>query len=426
MTKQLKLLDDKQLGLLMEIAFSAKPKPPDLDLEYFALYLRKDEQHGITTFSDLKTLYVEGYNTSDFFTLKTSQGLTAARKLQGVADKLTKQINKIRKQFSEQAVRPSVSQMDVNKLLAPEIKRLQQANSLSENFRDLYKKGEGLNNRDIVRLLMFPEVLNELFDEVSVTGKQKSNLREFLDTYINQYSERNLVGQGEIPNAEYLSERWMTVLNSEDYKRMYQTRKVPLFVKLDMKNDLFCHSILFLNHIGKLVLHSISLRPITETVGGTRRTTYTSLEGGNTYAMQWHAIVDNNEAQSEDLTKITSQAKEAELRWGGLKLETNTGRAFYQRTNKYHKFQTSKPHFKVLKMLLEKQGDEVLYKDFYSSLKDEFDEMKFTSNKVKRLFVSKKVREIRTYFAINTKENRKDDIFEPTGRGYKLIAPMDL
>src|SRR3972149_6619552 len=103
MKKDLRLLDDKQLGLLMEIAFSTKPKPPDSDLDYFSLYLRKDEQYGITTFSELKNLYIEGYNTSDFFTLKTSQGLTAARKLQEVADGINRQIEKINKQVSEQA-----------------------------------------------------------------------------------------------------------------------------------------------------------------------------------------------------------------------------------------------------------------------------------------------------------------------------------
>lgn len=292
MNNNLRLLDDKQLGLLMEIAFSTKPKPPDNNLEYFSLYLRKDEQYGITTFSELKNLYIEGHNSSDFFTLKTSQGLTAARKLQEVANGLENQIKKIRKQVSEQALRPtmSMSEMEVNRLLAPEIKKLQQANSLSESFRDSYKKGEGLNNRDLVRLLMFPEVLNELFDEVSVSKQQISNLRSFLKVYIEQYSERKLLGQGEIENVWFLAERWMNALNSDEYIKKYSAEKVPL--RVGTNAEYFCHSILYLDYIKKIKLWSIALRPAKEkTIEG--KEIWMRWEGTSKYVMQWCAIVDN-------------------------------------------------------------------------------------------------------------------------------------
>jgi hypothetical protein len=96
-SKNLKLLDDKQLGLLMEIAYSAKPKPQDKNLEYFSLYLRREEQYGVTTFSELMNLSIDGYSTLDFYTLKTTQGLTAARKLDELAENLKDKIEMARK-----------------------------------------------------------------------------------------------------------------------------------------------------------------------------------------------------------------------------------------------------------------------------------------------------------------------------------------
>lgn len=119
MSKNLKLLEDRQLGLLMEIVYSAKPKTPDKILEYFPLYLRKEEQYGVTTFSELMELSIDGYNTLVFYILKTTQGLTAAKKLDELAKYLKDKIETARKSASQLALHPrfSSSQYDVNKLM---------------------------------------------------------------------------------------------------------------------------------------------------------------------------------------------------------------------------------------------------------------------------------------------------------------------
>lgn len=445
-SKNLKLLDDNQLGMLMEIAYSAKPKPQDKNLEYFSLYLRKEEQYGVTTFSELMNLSIDGYSTLDFYTLKTTQGLTAARKLDELAENLKDKIETARKNASQLAVRPgfSSSQYDVNKLMAPEIKRLQQVNSLSENFKEFYSKGERIRNQDLKRLLMFPEVLNELYDEVSATKQQVYKLRKFLKIYVRQYSERKLIGQGEIESAWFLAERWMNALNSDEYIRKFNMENVPLVVGANA--EYICHSLLYLDYISKIKLRSIAIRRATEkSIDG--KTVWIRWEGSSKYVMQWCAIVDNtddeigaNQNLKSDIffaellrnrkLKGVPESKvknnEKSLNWHGLTLEVDTGRSHYKRTDKYHKFQTSKPHFKILQELLQKDGKEVLYKRFNVLLDEEFKELKITNDKDKRSFVSKKIREIRNYFGINTKKNREDDIFEATGKGYKLIAPMNL
>jgi len=104
-----------------------------------------------------------------------------------------------------------------------------------------------------------------------------------------------------------------------------------------------------------------------------------------------------------------------------LNLSLNTATGFSQYSGKYHKFALNKPHFKLLKLLIEKQGEEVAWNEFFDTIPSSVSEL--TNFDEKREYVKSKVRDIRRYFGINTNIHPDSEVFLATGDGYKLIAP---
>lgn len=104
-----------------------------------------------------------------------------------------------------------------------------------------------------------------------------------------------------------------------------------------------------------------------------------------------------------------------ELQWNGLRLNVNTGRGEYN--NKMHVFKLSKPHFKVLRTLLEANGKPVTYDQFFIAV----DETLKDDAKNGKNFIRQKIRDIRKYFGLNRRKSRENDIFYDTGEGFQLM-----
>lgn len=105
----------------------------------------------------------------------------------------------------------------------------------------------------------------------------------------------------------------------------------------------------------------------------------------------------------------------AHTRWNGLQLDLKSGRSEYN--GKRHVFKPSKPHFKVLKALLEANGKPVTYDQFFVAV----DEKLRNDMKSSKEYIRQKIRDIRKYFGINRRKNRDMDIFYDTGDGFQLM-----
>lgn len=118
--------------------------------------------------------------------------------------------------------------------------------------------------------------------------------------------------------------------------------------------------------------------------------------------------------------KLTSKKKsdspaDAVLNWNDLSLNTKSGWAKLDAIK--HRFMITKPHFQVLKLLLEKNGGEVSYEQFFKAVAP----IAADDPKYGKEFIRQKIRDIRKYFKLNRAINREQDIFYDTGNGFKLM-----
>ena len=123
----------------------------------------------------------------------------------------------------------------------------------------------------------------------------------------------------------------------------------------------------------------------------------------------------HSETNSERQTKVDGGKVGQILKWSVFTLDTKTGEAIVN--NKKHNFNPEKPPFKILKALLEKRGSnqddgEVNFKEF----------TKVTGITDKETIKST-LRGVRRELGISRYKNPDDDVFQETGRGYKLIMP---
>lgn len=110
----------------------------------------------------------------------------------------------------------------------------------------------------------------------------------------------------------------------------------------------------------------------------------------------------------------TKASDVTELRWNDLSLNVNNGWGKFN--GKQHRFKPSLPHFKVLKTLLEANGEPVTYLQFFESVNPELK----NDEKSGKEFIRQKVRDIRKYFGVNRRKNPESDIFYDTGGGFQL------
>lgn len=296
--KKYRLLPDHQLGFLLEIAFSEKPKPDNKDLAYQTLYLRRDEVKGLSRISTLKDFYQEGVDTPKLFTLKVVLGLTAARKLLEQSKALRDQAEGIRKQETTKEITPrgnTSNNLFILKITRGLEKNALEAEELSKELARSYSKGEEISNSDLIRLSKYEGVTKELYDIVEANSQQLRNLRNFLSNYAKQYAERKLTGQGDLPLASHLASNILAQINSDGFVKQYGSEKVPVTGKA--YDQYFCHSLLLIHHEKKINLRSIILKPIITTVGNATRTTWTNVDGNGRWEMQWGAIIDNLQIQ---------------------------------------------------------------------------------------------------------------------------------
>ena len=119
---------------------------------------------------------------------------------------------------------------------------------------------------------------------------------------------------------------------------------------------------------------------------------------------------------NSDTVSITNANKM--LKWEVFTLDIKSGEAIAN--EKPHNFNTKLPPFKIFKALLEKRvynqdSGEVTYIEL----------AKVTGITDKELIKSR-IREMRRGFGINRNKNPEDDIFQETGKGFKLIKPKSL
>lgn len=139
----------------------------------------------------------------------------------------------------------------------------------------------------------------------------------------------------------------------------------------------------------------------------------------------WEEIWDNpffaEKTRIDEITKLLKIKKQGVektqsiLTWNDLTLDINTGWGNY---NGYdHHFMTEKPPFKVLKRLLEGNGKNVSYEEFFKAVEPSLN----NDRKKGRKFICQKIRDIRKYFGLNRDQNPKKDIFSDTGNGFRLM-----
>lgn len=113
--------------------------------------------------------------------------------------------------------------------------------------------------------------------------------------------------------------------------------------------------------------------------------------------------------------KTHSQQKNHRLQWNDLKLDTKSGRGEYN--DVIHVFRPAKPHFKVLRTLLEANGSPVTYDQFFEVVDNKLK----NDPKTGKEYIRQKIRDIRKYYGLNRRKNRDVDIFYNTGDGFQLM-----
>jgi len=103
------------------------------------------------------------------------------------------------------------------------------------------------------------------------------------------------------------------------------------------------------------------------------------------------------------------------LEWDGFKLDLGSGWGVMNGVK--HVFRPGKDHYKVLKILLEANGEPVSYDQFFAAVSPAL----VDNPKNGKEYIRQKVRDIRKYFKINRRKNRENDIFYDTGDGFRLM-----
>lgn len=103
------------------------------------------------------------------------------------------------------------------------------------------------------------------------------------------------------------------------------------------------------------------------------------------------------------------------IKWSVFILNVESGEATVN--NKNHNFNPQEAPFKIFKALLEKKGSnkndgEVTFEEF----------TKVTDIDDKEI-IKAKIREMRRDFGISRNKNPEEDVFQETGKGYRLITP---
>lgn len=106
------------------------------------------------------------------------------------------------------------------------------------------------------------------------------------------------------------------------------------------------------------------------------------------------------------------------LKWKCFSLDVDTGKAMI--AGKFHQFNLHKPIYKYYLLLLKKRikgadDGEVTFEEFVPYVGEKQKE------EIKQMF-----RNLRKNLGINTKVNPQEEVFQATGRGYKLVIPLKI
>lgn len=107
--------------------------------------------------------------------------------------------------------------------------------------------------------------------------------------------------------------------------------------------------------------------------------------------------------------------KELIISYKGIRIDQTTGRCWYK--GKEYRPQKGGVPYIVINLLVYMMGKSISYSEFIKSIK----EIKGDDFVIYKSTISAAIREWRRRFNINRDINPEDDIFLPTGNGYRII-----
>lgn len=304
--------------------------------------------------------------------------------------------------------------------------------------KDLYRKMDKEESMSLETVLKIKEGMGYnffnymLWFDVEITKDNYQKLNKEINQYIKAYMSGDLTA-GEQRFFSYPNQRSVVIRTLGELAKYYGSKNLPI-KKTDLfswvgtgssqqQNILqtkFLETLLGLEYEGLIEVVDI-LDPLAIRVTIKPANSIPALDDWNrefyniASSLSYFNFIKNKKKASGKTAQSLDNEEQLVLQWEDLSLNTKTGIAILNNVN--HRFRPVRPHYKILKKLLEANGQDVTYEEFFkvaapSAVEDP---------KNGKEFIRQKIRDIRKYFKINRKKDLSKDIFYDTGDGFRLM-----
>jgi hypothetical protein len=256
----MKLIHDNTLGFLTSI-ISGFQNDNFEDGELMLPY--KTDIFMQVKLNELQNL-VDNNPTYKLFTIKSTINSSTLALLKLSADALIDCANAV-----------SVTSMSSSSGYSHYMDDVNEIKAFSKEIKQKYSNGENLGLEDRKKLLEYDGVPSTLEAKL-VFENGTSELNRFLTDYLNEYSQKNLLGQERLYMPQVYSNLILSTINKPEFVNIYGSKRILVS---GFSSNMFCHSLKWIESLG--IIETLSIK---EAVSSTHM---------NYNQMKWEAVINN-------------------------------------------------------------------------------------------------------------------------------------